>query len=213
MTTPHPGALPAAPLTRRSVLLGASALALTLSACGGVAAPPGDTFYRLEVTETPVPRLPIPDPRSLEVRRFAAQGLLADRAVAHSRDGRTLEQYAYHFWVEAPPLLLQRQMVEYLRAAGAYAQVVTPDLRIGADLSLRGRILRFEHLRPEKAAPAVAVSLELSVLDALTDDVKMLATYSETLPAEDASVPAAVAAMTGAVRRIFDRFAQEIAAQ
>lgn len=198
------------PLSRRALVVGGSAL--LLAACGSVAAPPGDAFYRLDVTQPPQPPIPRriqPDPRSIEVLRFAAQGVLADRAVAHTTDGQSLEQYAYHFWVEPPPLLLQRQVVEYLRAANAYARVVTPDLRVGADLSVRGRLLRFEHLRPENTQAAVAVSLELSILDSLTDDVRLLATYAETQPAEDASIPAAVRAMTGAVRRILDRFVRD----
>ncbi len=198
----------------RRLALGLMGLALAapglLAACGAVEAPPKDTFYRLDVDPATVIGAARTRPETLEVARFDAVGLLAERPVVYTAQGATLEQYFNHFWIEAPPELLQRHMVEFLRSNMAFAQVVTPALRTRPDLELRGTILRLEQTRPTEQTAGVAVSLELSLIDVLTGDVKMLATYTETGPAADTSVAAAVQAIRDALGRIEKRFLADL---
>ncbi|HAQ00700.1 MAG TPA: ABC transporter [Rhodospirillum rubrum] len=186
------------------------AAGVLLAGCTAAPPAPTDTFYRLDAAEGVMPVLGQPQPRVVEVTRFLAAGVLADRPVAHTSTGRVLEQYAYDFWIETPPVLLQQQLVEYLRAANVFTQVVTPELRARTDLTIRGRILRFEHLLPPSGAAGVAVSIELSLIDTATDDVKLLGTYVETVPADNTSVLAATSAMRQAVARIYARFVADI---
>jgi ABC-type uncharacterized transport system auxiliary subunit len=194
---------------RLAPLLGA---ALLLGACAQGSPPPSEVFYRLDIPMEMVHPVSVTDPRTVEVTRFDAKGVLGDRAVAFSQrvDGQVLEQYSYHFWQEQPGVLLQTETVDYLRDAHAFARVVTPELRVRADLTIRGRVLRLEHLVPKDGAPAVALSMEMTLLDPLTDDVKVLATYTEVIPVAEKGVPAAVEALRDALARVLARFAADI---
>jgi ABC-type uncharacterized transport system auxiliary subunit len=187
---------------------------LLLGACAMENPPPTDVFYRLDIPQSEIVHTPVTDPRMVEVGRFDAKGTLGDRAIAFTTrsDGQTLEQYSYHFWEETPAVLLRDQMVKYLRASGAFAEVVTPALRARADLLILGRVLRMEHVVPpeEESGPAVALSLELTLLDPQTDDVKLLATYTEVVPVADRTVPTATQGLRDALARILARFTTDI---
>ncbi|MCF8482607.1 MAG: PqiC family protein [Rhodospirillum sp.] len=197
--------------TLAAPLLGA---ALLLGACAMEGAPPSDVFYRLDIPPSQIVPVPVTDPRMVEVGRFDAKGTLGDRAIAFTTrsDGQILEQYSYHFWEETPAILLRDQMVNYLRASHAFAKVVTPALRVRADLLILGRVLRMEHVVPPEGegGASVALSLELSLLDPLTDDVKLLATYAEVVPVADRTVPTATQGLRDALGRILARFTADI---
>ena len=45
-----------------------------------------------------------------------------------------------------PPRMVQLQMAQYLRAAGAARQVVTPEVRVDAHYRVTGRILQLERV-------------------------------------------------------------------
>ncbi|WP_413206884.1 ABC-type transport auxiliary lipoprotein family protein [Rhodospirillum sp. A1_3_36] len=203
-------------LRRRLAMLAAPLLGagLLLGACAVENAPPTDVFYRLDIPQSEIVPAPVTDPRTVEVGRFDAKGTLGDRAIAFTTrtDGQVLEQYSYHFWEETPAILLRDQMVNYLRASGAFAEVVTPALRARADLLILGRVLRMEHVLPPEgeSGPAVALSLELTLLDPQTDDVKVLATYTEVIPVADRTVPTATQGLRDALARILARFAKDI---
>lgn len=188
------------------VLLPAVALVAILSACAQPA-PPADNFYRLEVTEPPARQGEPWLPGVLEVNRFESDGVLTERALAYQdRDG-SLARYRYDLWSEAPGSLIQDQLVEDLRARGAAAQVVTPDLRVPPDWALRGKLKRFE-LLPDQGK--VAMRLQLSVVSARDGSVVLLETYGADMPSA-AEPKAAAAALARATADIFDRFAADLA--
>lgn len=192
---------------RSSVFLGVAALALTLSAC---AAPPAprDTFHRLELPaaarafDRPVL------PGVLEVDRLEADGAVGERAMAYSSTGpASLQRYRYDLWSEAPGVMLQDALARHLRSAGLAEQVVTPDLRVPPDWTLRGKVLRLEHL---PAAGKVAVELRLSVVSARNGQLVAMDTYLSEVAARDDSADAAADAMGRAVSDILARFTADL---
>lgn len=139
--------------------------AVLLSACAGGARVPEDSFYRLEIGAPALRMEPPALAGILSVQVGSAAPVYRDRAFLYSdaqMPGR-LQRYHYHYWVDAPPRLVQRSLADYLRAAGIATAVVTPEDAIDARYRLRVDIERFEQRRDRDGGDVdVALSLTLS---------------------------------------------------
>ncbi|MBC7908287.1 MAG: membrane integrity-associated transporter subunit PqiC [Rhodospirillaceae bacterium] len=187
--------------------LGVFLAALALTACAQPA-PPRDNFYRLTIA-TPVQPFPKPVlPGVLEVNRLDTDGALSERGLAYQEADGALARYAYDLWSDAPATAIQQNLAEYLRAAHAADEVVTPDLRVPPDWALRGRLSRFEYL---PAQSKVAVKLQLSVVSARDGTLVLLRSYAADTPVQGAGPEAAVAAFNRAMSETLSRFAADLA--
>lgn len=185
--------------------ISAAFVALALAACAGPAAPP-DAFYRIE-PGAPAQRFSKPIlPGVLEVNRLAADGVVAERALAFARDG-VLAHYKYDFWSEPPGMLLQDRLAHYLAEAGLADRVVTPDLRVLSDWVLRGKVRRFEQVA---GASQVVVDLELAVVGARDGRLVLLKTYEARVPTPSERIEDAARAMEKGVSDIFARFLADL---
>jgi len=187
-------------------LLAILALA-ALAACAGQAPPP-DAFHR--IWPAGPARLPAPLlPGVVEVERLATDGVLAERAITlQPGENGGLVHYNYDYWSEPPGVLVQERLAAHLAAAGAAGRVVTPDLRVLADWTVRGKLRRFEH-RP--ATGDVAVELQLAVVSARDGSLLLLETYEARPAASPGNIEAAVTAMEKGVFDIFSRFVADLA--
>lgn len=180
---------------------------LVLSACAGPPAPK-DQYYRLAVAEPTQPFAQPILPGVLEVDRLETDGVVSERALAfQSRPGGPLGRYSYDYWSEAPGTMLQGRVVDYLRAANAADRVVTPDLRVPSDWTLRGKLRRFEQV---SGAGRVAVELQLAVVSARDGTLVLQETYAAEPPSEGDRVEAAVAAIGRATSEILARFTADL---
>lgn len=193
-------------MTYRRVL--AAALCLLAAACGAAAPPvPADRYYRV--------LLPAPESRGgsavlpgvLSVPPLETRGLLRERPLVYVDAARPLEmrQYEYHFWSEPLSVLLQDQLVSYLRAAGMASSVLRSSASVPADFELAGRVIRVEQ-GLGGPAPRVLVELELGLVRTADNLLVGSRTYRVEQPARDGSVMASVEAMNGALADIFDSF-------
>ncbi len=189
------------------VLMG---LAVGLAGC---AQPPprSDTFYRLELPAAQ--RLPSEATSGiLEVARLDVDGVLSQRSLAYI-DERTpinVQSYRYEYWTDAPGMLVQSGLVDFLRQSNIARTVLTPDARATADYTLRGRIKRFEQVLAGKATKGVAeIEFTLSGRDGKLLLVKR---YMAEAPAASDSPQAAIRAITEAVGKIAAELARDIAA-
>ena len=91
----------------RSTALLAIPLALLLAACGS-APTPVDHHFRLIAASPDRLGAPVLD-GALLVKRFSADGLLAQRPVVYAKrtTPQALYQYNYNFWVDTPTVMLQ----------------------------------------------------------------------------------------------------------
>jgi len=185
-------------------------LALLLAGCATAEAPPPDSFYRLEL-EDPGRRYgtPLLD-GALEVARLDADGLLAQRPVIYRTSGPALRQYNYHYWAEAPALMLQDAFVAALRTAGAAARVVTPALRQIPDYRLVGKVKRLQY-EPEAQPPVVKVALELGVVRDRDGRLLLLETYRAERRTAQPTVAGAVTAFQAALTDLAARFLDDLA--
>lgn len=183
-----------------------------LAGCLGSAPPvPHDHYYRLLVPTPQQSAGEAPLPGILTVELLQADGLLRERPLLYSESGESyeLQQHNYHYWNDAPPRMLQDQMVTYLRRSGVSRQVVTPDMRIRADYQVSGKVRRLERLLGG-GPPRVFVEIELALLRLSDDRVLVVETFSAEEPAEDESVEASIIALNRATAEVFDRFLAQV---
>ena len=185
-----------------------------LAGCLGSAPPvPRDHYYRLLVP-TPVQATGSPLlPGVMTVELLQADGLLRERPLLYSQSGQSheLQQHNYHYWNDAPPRMLQDQMVAYLRRSGAARLVVSPDMRVRADYQVSGKAKRLERLLGG-GPPRVFVEIELALLRVSDETLLVVDSYSAEEPAEDESVEAAIVALNRATARVFERFLTQVRA-
>lgn len=190
-----------APLAASLVLL------VGLTGCLGAAPPvPRDHYYRIAVS-TPSRGQDVVFPGVVSVAPLEADGLLRERPLLFSPNGRAheMQQHDYHYWTDPPPRMLQAELVDYLRHSGMAQSVITPELRIVPDYEVSGRIRRLERLLGAGPSRVVA-ELELAMTEAAHRRLLVIATYSAEAPARDDSVGASVLALNEALADIFARF-------
>lgn len=140
------------------------------------------------------------------VRNFRSDGLHLDRAMLYSKDQRALvlEQHHYHFWQDNPPKMLQKYLVDWLRAKNA-APLVVIDPAIAHTYIISGRIDRFErHL--QEATATVIVTLELQLQRRGSDTLLLNKRYAVGIDVPDKRIESAIPVYAQALDEIFMRF-------
>jgi ABC-type uncharacterized transport system auxiliary subunit len=184
------------------------ALALMLAGCFGSAPPvPRDHYYRLLVPGPAESRTEAPFRGVMMVDELRADGLLRERPLLYSASGASheVQQHEYHFWSDAPPRMLQDQMVGFLRRGGIATTVVTPEMRVRADYEVSGKVKRMERLLAG-GPPRVVVEVELALTRVSDGALVMVDSFTGEEDAEGGGVAASVLAINRATRRIFEKF-------
>ena len=148
----------------------------------------------------------------MRVEPFQADGLLRERPLLYSGSGASheVQQHNYHYWTDAPPRMLQEQLVAYLRRSGIATSVVTPDLRVRADYQVSGKIKRLERLLGG-GPPRVFVEMELALVRLSDNSLVLVDSFTEQEPDSGDSVDSAIVALNRATGRLFDRFVKKSA--
>lgn len=182
-----------------------AAVGAALAACSADPVPL-DTYYRLQPTMTYPARPGGPLSGTAEVAPLRGEGIINSRAILYRISASELRQYTYHFWSEAPAAMLQRALIDALRAGRAFTQVVAPEMRMARDYEILGTLRTFEH---DTSGPdRVLVALELGVRKLADRGAVTLKSYAAEQPCTDGSVAAAVRAFSQA----FDRIAADFIA-
>ena len=198
----------AAPRKLFTMAVTIAALSL-VAACAAPPPAPEDKFYRLNIMAT-APGETVLD-GVVEVDRFVASGSLANRPLLFAEPGsNAVSEYHYHFWIEAPPILLQSALVSYLRTAKVAARVVLPEMRVKPDYTIMGRLLRLETIRSDK--PSGAVTFELMLRREADGELLVLGEYAAEVPSGSNGVRTDVTAIDTAVNDAFARFTADIRA-
>jgi ABC-type uncharacterized transport system auxiliary subunit len=197
-------------VTLRQKILTALLLGVTAACAAGPA--PSDHFYRLEAGPPGTSFDPPPLTGTLEVRRFRADAVTAERRMVLREDGESaeLQRHAYHYWSDAPTTILQVELADYLREANIADQVVTSEARLKGNYVLTGRIRRLERV-VGNGRPRVDVSVEFALLRESDRNLLVLETYREELPVRSSEVGDAATAFGQALTRIFARFVRDAA--
>lgn len=171
---------------------------------------PRDHFYRLDVA-APAARATPALPGSLEVDRLRVEAVAQGRRMLYREAGRpdVISQHSYHYWTDPPGVMLQDELVRYLRAAGVARSIVTPGIHVDSDFVLKGRVVRLErHVGGGSAR--VVVELEFSLLDSNGRRLLLDESYREERTVAGDGVDVAIGAYEDALTTIFARLLADI---
>jgi ABC-type uncharacterized transport system auxiliary subunit len=179
-----------------------------LAGCFGSAPPlPRDHYYRLLVSSPVDITVERPPAGVMRVELLQADGLLRERPLLFSESGASheVQQHNYHYWTDAPPRMLQEQLVAYLRKSKIARAVVTPDMRVRADYQISGKVKRLERLLGG-GPPRVFVELELALVRLSDNALLIVDNFADEEPEAGKGVGAAIMALNKATGRVFSRF-------
>jgi cholesterol transport system auxiliary component len=191
---------------RRSLLVSAAAAALGACAAAPV---PTDTYYRLAPIVVAAPRAGGPLKGIAEVAPVRGEGVVNARALLFRKSAAELQQYSYHFWADTPAAMLQRGLIDALRAAQAFDTVAAPEMRLNRDYEIMGTLRRLEHDLSDGDARAV-LEVELGLRRVGDNTVMLLKTYAAELPVTGSGVPSVVAGLSAAFGDIVNRFVADL---
>lgn len=194
--------------SRRAI--GAALAALWAWGCVGGQSP-ADHFYRLAV---PAPTASAGGPAlpgTLEVDRPTGDHLMNQRSILRSEaiDDARVVPLSFHLWVDAPTVMVQRALADYLREARVASAVVTPQVGTARDWRVAGRLEHLDYVVPESR---VLVALELWLQRESDGRVLVHERYRVERPTAGEGVEGAVAALGQALGSVFERFASDVGA-
>ena len=170
---------------------------------------PRDVFYRLGAPATAPARAGGPIAGTLEVAPLRSAGIVNERAILYREGATQLLQYSYHSWVEPPTAMLQRSLIEVLRTAQAFQNVVSPDMRLDRDYEIRGELKQWEQVR---ATNTVAIDMEFTLRRVRDNQLLLLKSYRSDMPAAGEGIEAVTAAFTRGTDAIFAQMLADLAA-
>ena len=192
-------------ISRRALLTSSAALALTACAAAPV---PVDTYYRLEPLSAAAVTATLKG--TVEVAPLRGEGVVNGRALLYRKSATELQQYSYHFWADTPATMLQRSLVDMLRATKAFDAVVTPDMRLDRAYEIIGTVRKLENDQSRGGSRAV-MEIELGVRKVAGNTVLLLKVYSAEAPVSGAGMPAVITALSAAQAQIYSQFLADFA--
>lgn len=136
---------------------GLALLGLVTVACGSA---PRTFYYTVEKNLSPARSGSMRG--QVGVAKPSASHLLRQDRIVYFSNQNELNFYHYHRWAEPPPALIQSLVVQELRAAGVFDDVVIYRAQPGLDYVLRGQLLAMEEVDEGTAVKArFGLALEL----------------------------------------------------
>jgi ABC-type uncharacterized transport system auxiliary subunit len=194
-------------MIRLRVMLGACAAAL-LAGCALTRPPEVQTVLRLSLHFEPKePRAASP---SLSVAPTQARGFTAERRYAYvERDSPSVvRQAASLFWEEPPPVVVERALVDGLRAR--FASVAGPQTLVQADERITVRVERFEETTGAGQPTQAVVAFEATTVGAGGDRFGRTRLYCAAAPIASAEPSARAAAFQAALSRDIEQLVQDL---
>lgn len=196
-----------AEMNRRLVVAGLAACAL--AACAGDPPPP-ETFYRLGAPAAVQPLAGGPIKGIVDVSQVRTQGVVGGRAILYRSAPDQVIAYHYHAWQEPTGVMMQRALLDALRAAHAFETVATPEMRLDRNFELQGELLRLEHVL-SGGGGSVVVEIEITLRRIKGNQSLLMKTYRAEEPA-GTTVASTIPAFTRAVDKITAGLLADLAA-
>lgn len=189
-----------------------AAIVLVMAGCATQAPVPSDKYYRLHAVfadaASPAPKFA----GTFEIERFTADGLTAGRPIVYveAGDPNQLREYNYHFWTQAPTVMLRDELVTYLRTAKIAESVVIPEMRLDPKFVMTGRIRKLEQV----LGASNGTRLEIEIAVRRIDDGKLLflKSYNQETAQTSPGVASAVDALNKSLNVIFSDLLQDLRA-
>lgn len=185
------------------------ALAAALAACS-VAPVPDIAYYRMPGVDDGETRAEKFFAMPIVVDSMIADGVYNDQAILYvTKPEGSIQAYHYQLWDEPPGQLLQRRLVDTLRARQA-SRLITDRLPPSIDsLRIAGRIERFERVKLGEQWLA-RVRIELRVERGSQFEPLLLSEYGADVPADSDSIQSTVRAFAAAIDQSYAAFWAEL---
>lgn len=194
---------------RLAILLAITAMTVQGGCLSGPV--PRDRFFRLQVPDASA-RLELPRLRGrLLVDSIRGSAMTVERLMLYrsADDPSQVKREGYDQWVDPPPAMIQRALVEFLRSANVAREVITPEMRLDADFRLFGRLHRFERLVGQ-GSPRATIEIELTLVRLEDRELLLLESYREEEPADGDGIGSSAEAFSRALHRILQRLTLDL---
>ena len=148
-------------------------------------------YYTLSIPPAAAPPPAQPLPITLVVGRLNAPHLLRDDRVVYAMSDVELGVDEYHRWSEAPSGMIERLLVERLRASGQYKAVQHLSSTTRGDYILRGYLGALNEV-DDPAGIKARFALQLELFDVKAGNVVWNERYNSDQPVPEKSVKAVV---------------------
>jgi ABC-type uncharacterized transport system auxiliary subunit len=199
---------------KRVAILGL--LTALLAGCGSTPVP-DIAYYRMpEVNAERVTRQGETGPLfqiPIVVDPFLADGLHSEQAILYAaKEGASVKAYHYQLWNDAPVRLVQRRLIQRLRAE--HISPVIADRLPGsvAAIHVSGIVEQFERVNLGEERWVVDVALEIRADLGQEGLPAILKSYRARVPAESESIQATVRAFAQGLDQILGEFVTDLSA-
>lgn len=146
-----------------------------------------------------------PESGVLRVKQTRSGGFINSQRVIFSKDNRSRGYYQFAFWVEPPPVMFNRVLLNALDRSGIFSGIVRDNSGVPADYELSTEILDFYHSTIDSPGHVV-VSLEAELIDTRNRSVVERRKFRALMEAESFDVEGAV----GAFQASFSKLVPEL---
>ena len=174
--------------------------------------PPQNHFYRLGTPEPHIVHQNAPIQGKIMIKTMRADGLASQRPIVYSEKTRPFEvrQYNYHYWFEAPPTMLQLQLIDHFRTARAAKTIKTSDATGDGGCNVLGHVRRFERIIHDQTHSTVLVEIDLRLEGADHSGSLFSESYLSEAPLAGGRMEEMVRAFSNTVTAIFDQFLSDL---
>lgn len=186
-------------------------LTTLLSGCMGQTTIPEDHYYRLPEI-SPDKKLSEPAIKgTLGVELFQLNGIPNTRAMLYvdTSHPNEIKKYYYRHWVEGPENLINAHLITFLKKSGIAADVIQKNDTTTQEITIRGRILRFERVMG-KNGPKIIVKLSMNIDTNQPKNLGKTKNYQASIPTKNTSMDETVAAFNDALKIIYQDLISDI---
>jgi ABC-type uncharacterized transport system auxiliary subunit len=186
----------------------------SLPACVATGQPvPEDRFYQLDID----PPQTVADHARLDgtlrLEYIDADPLRSGRAVLFRDAGKPLQlqRYHYEFWVDQPPAMIYRALLEQLQSSGVAPQVLGSGQRGEAQYRMKARLQHFEEILGADT-DLVEVELQVQLYDGASGNLLWSRTYLQKQPTGGNGMHATALAFQAALQAVFQDLLADVVA-
>jgi ABC-type uncharacterized transport system auxiliary subunit len=183
-----------------------TALALTLSNCGGV---PPTYYYQIDYDYTSGENSSVL-PLTLALGQFGADVLYESDKIVYRDSPYEVQFYHYRRWITQPEKLVTEKVFRQYRAAGRFQRVVRIPSVYKVDYILKGRITAFEEWDEGDSWFGV-VTIEFQLHSLESNELVWEKAISEKTAAQQKDPANVVKAISESLKKVVDQSISEVA--
>jgi len=177
---------------------------MLLSSCfGGSSSVPDDHYYRLpDVIGTKLDH-PILN-GSLSIKKVITYGIYSERTLIYTdkKSNLKLNRYHYHHWEKSPSILIQDNLVQYLRSVAIATQVMAYRQQSKSQYSLESELISM-HREISNDGYIAAIVIDFRVINKTNNSILINKRYSSNITSSSDRLIDTIKAYGGSLKEIY----------